>query len=165
MKKIVSILLVVILAFFFVTGCDDDAKEAVQVKASKGESTLKCSRTAAGMNNATASLNYTIYYKGDYVTKTVSIERVESDDSSVLDQYEESYNKIFIPYKDIDYYDNNVDRTSNSVTSTTVINYEKVDTKKILEIEGENGNIYEEDGKVKKDTLVSFFKKYGAKCE
>ncbi len=165
MKKIVSILLVVILAFFFVTGCDDDAKEDVQVKASKGESTLKCSRTAAGMNNATASLNYTIYYKGDYVTKTVSIERVESDDSSVLDQYEESYNKIFIPYKDIDYYDNNVDRTSNSVTSTTVINYEKVDTKKILEIEGENGNIYEEDGKVKKDTLVSFFKKYGAKCE
>ena len=165
MKKIISLFVVIFGVVLFVTGCDDETNNNTNVKASSDESTLKCSRTAAGMNNATASLEYTIYYKGDYVTKTVSIERVESDDSSVLDQYEESYKKVFTPYKDIDYYDNNVDRTSKSVTSTTVINYAKVDTKKILEIEGEDGNIYEEDGKVKKDTLVSFFKKYGAKCE
>lgn len=164
MKKIIS-LCFVILCLFLLTGCEEENSKTAKVKKEKGEEILKCTRTAVGMNNATASLNYTIYYKGDYVTKTVSIEKVKSDDSSVLDQYESSYKKIFANYKDIDYYDNTVDRTSDSVTSTTVINYEKVDTAKILELEGEDGNIYEEDGRVKKETLTDFFKKYGAKCE
>ncbi|MBP3841886.1 MAG: DUF1307 domain-containing protein [Bacilli bacterium] len=164
MKKIIS-LCFVILFIFLLTGCEAEKNGAKKVKQEKGEEVIKCTRTAAGMNNATASLNYTIYYKGDYVTKSVSIERVKSSDSSVLDQYESAYKKVFQNYKDIDYYDNTVDRTSDTVTSTTVINYEKVDTSKILELEGENANVYEEDGKVKKDTLVSFFKKYGAKCE
>lgn len=165
MKKIISLSFILLLVVL-VTGCDDSSSNSgVQVKKAEDESTLKCTRIAAGVNDATASLNYTIYYKGDYVTKTVSIERVESDNSSVLDQYEEAYTKIFQNYKNIAYYDNTVDRESNSVTSTTVINYEKVDTSKILAIEGEDGNIYDEDGKVRKDTLVSFYKKYGATCE
>ena len=163
MKKIISLFLVII-CLFIITGCEEK-ENIVEVTKEKDESTLKCSRTAVGMDNASASLNYTIYYKGDYVTKTVSIEKVISDDSNVLDTYQESYEKIFVPYKNIDYYDNKVDRTSDSVTCITVINYEKVDVSKILAIEGEEGNIYDEDGKVKKDTLVSFYKKYEAKCE
>ena len=163
MKKIISLFLVII-SLFIITGCEENDTE-IEVTKEKDESTLKCTRTASGMNDATASLNYTIYYRGDYVTKTVSVEKVTSDDSSVLDTYQQSYEKIFVPYKDIDYYENKVDRTSTSVTSITVINYEKVDVSKILAIEGEDGNIYDEDGKVKKDTLVSFYKKYGAKCE
>ena len=58
-----------------------------------------------------------------------------------------------------------VSTTSNSVISTTVIDYNKVDINKIIAIEGSDDNIFESDGKVKKETLTTLYKKYGTTCE
>ena len=110
-------------------------------------------------------IKYSIYYDGDYVTKTVSIEKVTSKNKDILKQYKEAYEKVFSNYKDIDYYENEVEQKGNTVSSVTVVDYKKVDVNKIIEIEGKEDNIFDEDGKVKKDTLVSFYKKYGVVCK
>lgn len=162
MKKIgISILLV--FTIILISGC---GKETIEDKMKKedNEKILKCTRNVTSQENMTTSFSYKIYYDGDYVTKTVAIEKVTSDDKEVLKTYKEAYEKVFSTYKNIEYYDNEVKQKGNTVSSTTVVNYQKVDVNKIIEIEGKEDNIFEEDLKVKKDTLVSFYKKYGITC-
>ena len=72
---------------------------------------------------------------------------------------------MFKKYKNIKYYDNTVTKKDNTITSTTIINYDKVDSKKIIEIEGEDGNIFTDNGKVKLDNLLKVYKKYGSSCD
>ena len=79
-------------------------------------------------------------------------------------KYEEAYKSIYKAYENIDYYDNEVLRADNKVTSTTVIYYGKVDMNKILEIEGEEDNVKVENGKIKLSDWKKFAKEYGTKC-
>ena len=154
-KKNIMLLLIFGLVLL-VGGCDDVDNYDV----------VTCTRTATlSDSNTTADLEYKIYYEGDYVKKTVSVEKITSSDKSILNKYKSSYESVFSKYKNIKYYDNVVKLNKNTVTSTTKIDYTKVDTDKILEIEGDNGNIYTKDGKVKLDTLIKTYKKYGSKCD
>ena len=123
----------------------------------------KCTRTGTVTNGST-EMNYEVYYKGEYVVLLHSTEKIISDSSSVLDTYEEAYKNIFKQYEGLEYYDNKITRSSNSVTNEITINYEKIDMGKLLDIEGEEDNVIE-NGKVKLDTWLSFAKKYGVTCE
>ena len=123
----------------------------------------KCTRTGTVTNGST-EMNYEVYYKGEYVVLLHSTEKIISDSSSVLDTYEEAYKSIFKQYEGLEYYDNKITRSSNSVTNEITINYEKIDMGKLLDIEGEEDNVIE-NGKVKLDTWLSFAKKYGVTCE
>ena len=163
MKK-KSLCLLFILTIILISGCGKDSFEEKMEK-KDNEKVLKCTRKVSNEDNFSTDIKYSIYYDGDYVTKTVSIEKVTSEDKDTLKQYKEAYEKVFSVYKDIDYYDNKVEQNGNTVSSTTVVDYTKVDTSKIIEIEGKEDNIFEDDGKVKKDTLVSFYKKYGVTCK
>lgn len=163
LNKTTNIVLL-ILCIIFLTACESTQKSVNQSSSSTDSNVLHCTRKAQA-TDAQTDLNYSIYYNGDYVVKTVSIEKITSDDKDVLNKYKEAYEKVFEPYKNIDYYDNTVSLTGNNVISTTIIDYEKVDTSKILSIEGDEGNIFENDGKIKKDTLVTMYKKYGATCK
>ena len=90
---------------------------------------------------------------------------ITSSDKNILKEYESSYKELFSKYKDIKYYDNTITTSNNAITSITKIDYTKVDTDKILELEGENGNIYTKDGSVKLKTLLDLYKKYGSQCD
>lgn len=163
MKK-VNMCLLLILSIILISGCGD---ESILDKVQKegNEKILNCTRTTTKQDNLKASFKYTIYYDGDYVTKAVAIEKVKSDDKDILKEYKEAYENVFSSYKDIDYYDNEVKQEGNTVSTTTVVDYRKVDVNKIIEIEGKEDNIFDDDLKVKKDTLVSFYKKYGITCK
>lgn len=150
-------LITVITIITTLTGCED--------KAIKGLKLVKCVRKTEKMDDAQASLKYSIYHDGIYVIKTISIEKVTSKKRSILEQYRTAYENVFKSYKDIDFYVNNITTTNDSVTSTTTIDYKKVDYKKILEIEGSEGNIFTKDGKVKLKTLIDMYEKYGATCD
>lgn len=150
-------LLVAVFITLILTGCED--------KEIKGLKLVNCTRKAESMNNAEAVLQYKIYHDGTYIKKTISTEKIVSTNRSILEEYKTAYENVFKSYKDIEYYNNNITTTSDSVTSTTTINYDKVDYKKILEIEGEDGNIFTNDGKVKLKTLIDMYKKYGATCD
>ena len=153
-KKIPRFIILILIISFICVGCSDDTKNKT---AKTDENVLHCKRKATTTDGASTSLTYSIYYDGDYVTKTVSVEKVTSDDDAILKKYQTAYENVFSPYKNIDYYDNKVTTTSNSVISTTVIDYNKVDINKIIAIEGSDDNIFESDGKVKKETLTTFF--------
>lgn len=151
MKKKCKIVLLIIIAIFTVTGCG--SKEKV----------INCKRNATA-TDIKANLKYKVYYKGKYVTKISSTEKISSDKKEKLDEYENAYKSIFKAYDGLKYYDNKVIRDKNSVTSKTIINYEKIDTNKLIEIEGEEDNVIK-NGKVKLTTWMSFAKKLGTTCD
>ena len=93
-----------------------------------------------------------------------SIDKVISEDSASLDQYEKAYRGIAKNYEGLKYYDITITRDSNSVTNDVVINYGKIDTKKLLDIEGEEDNVIV-DGKVALETWVGFAEQFGTVCE
>lgn len=156
MKKKFNIILGLILLVTFISGCED----------TKNYKVITCTRNASlSDNKTTANLKYEIYYENDYVKKTISTEKITSSDKNILKEYESSYKELFSKYKDIKYYDNTITTSNNAITSITKIDYTKVDTDKILELEGENGNIYTKDGSVKLKTLLDLYKKYGSQCD
>ena len=148
-----SIVLVMVL---LLAGCGSNS-------AVSSDGVKKCTRTGTVTNGST-EMNYEVYYKGEDVVLLHSTEKIISDSSSVLDTYEEAYKSIFKQYEGLEYYDNKVTRSNNSVTNEITINYEKIDMGKLLDIEGEENNVIE-NGKVKLDTWLSFAKQYGVTCE
>ena len=148
-----SIVLVMVL---LLAGCGSNSSVS-------SDGVKKCTRTGTVTNGST-EMNYEVYYKGEYVVLLHSTEKIISDSSSVLDTYEEAYKSIFKQYEGLEYYDNKITRSSNSVTNEITINYEKIDMGKLLDIEGGENNVIE-NGKVKLDTWLSFAKKYGVTCE
>lgn len=157
-KKIISYLTIIFMGVILVTGCGD-----VEANKTDEMSVIHCTRTgdATGVD---VSMEYNVYYQGDYIKILNSIETVTSNDKTKLDLYEKAYSNIFSAYEGLEYYDNNIIRSSDMVKSETTINYGKIDIDKLLSIEGEEDNVVE-NGKVKLSTWLSFAKKYGATCD
>lgn len=149
--------LVIIFSLIFVcTACGGTIASA--------DGMMKCSR-AGSIDGGTTNMNYEVYYEGEYLTILHSVEQIISDDSSILDIYEEAYNNINKQYKGLEYYDTEVVRDNNSVTRDTTINYAKIDIEALLDIEGSEDNVIDSDGKVKLQTWLDFTKPFGVKCE
>ena len=156
MKQMIKSSIVIVLVVFLLTGCTTG-----NIASADGKKI--CSRTGV-LDNGTSKMSYEVYYEDDYVTILHSTEEVTSEDSSLLDTYEEAYKNIFKQYEGLKYYDNTVTRDGNTVVSDTTINYAKIDIDKLLEIEGEEDNVIE-NGKVKLSTWLSFAKKFGVTCD
>lgn len=156
-KKKYKLLFLIVAVIFLITGCENSEEKDYQV--------INCRRIPNIADvNTTAELTYQIYYEDEYVKKTISKEVVTSSDEKTLKEYKDAFENVFSKYKDIKYYENEVTTTSGTVTSTTTIDYDKVDTAKIIEIEGEKGNIFTEDKKVKLQTLLDLYQKNGTEC-
>lgn len=136
----------------------------IQESDTTGMEKLTCSREATAGSGVDVNLDYEIYYQGEYIQILHSTEQVVTDDQDTLDEYEDAYKGIYKNYEGLKYYDNTVTRTNDSVTSDTVINYGKIDTDKLLAIEGEEDNVIK-DGKVKLDDWLDFAEQFGTKCE
>lgn len=159
---------ILVLLLLFTTACsktvtvvnEDGTSQKMKVKKVHEH----CTRVGSMQGNAQADLNYEIYYTGEVLNKIESTEKVTSIDESILDQFEEAYKQIHAYYEGLKYYDAEVTRTSNSVTNKIVINYDKIDAEKLLEIEGEEDNIFEE-GVPKVAKWKELTKKVGMTCE
>ncbi len=174
MKKI-SLLVVCLFCIFLITGCGDMSSNTTASKSSNAgkikdiddltssSGTLTCTREGTASDGVMPSFNYYITYKNDNILVLHSVEMITSDNSESLDQYEEAYKKINTYYKGLNYYDSEIKRTSDSVARDTVINYEKIDIDKLLEIEGEEDNIIK-DGKAKLAMWLEFASKFGTTC-
>ena len=152
MKKKIKYLAVFIVSVIFLTGCGNN-----------GVQSMTCTRTM-NQNGIKTGLKYTVIYQGDYVTRVKSVETIETDSSEVLDAYQEQIESIYSPYKGIDYYEYDVSIDGDKLTSTVDINYEKIDTDKLLEIDSANGQLIK-DGKIKLSDIKSVYEAIGAVCE
>ena len=152
MKRKYLFLAVTMLVVFLVTGCS-----------SGEEKTMTCTRTM-NQSGMKTNLNYKVTYSGDYVNRVQSEESIETSDTTTLNTYKEQIEKIYTPYKDIKYYTYNVTIDGNKLVSTVDINYAKIDTKKLIEIDSANSQLIN-DGKVKLSSVKSLYEQLGATCK
>ena len=160
MKKIGTILLLIIV-IFSLTACkkNDKTKEV-----GNGEGHLHCERVGVINDESSAEMSYEIYYTGDIINKIESIEKVTSPSRNTLDTYENSYRTIHSYYEDVEYYETEVVRTEDTVTSYINIDYDHVNIAKLIEIEGTETNIFDENYKPSLTKYKDLAKQAGAKC-
>lgn len=177
MKK--NLLLVTLLIMTLVlTGCGSD-KEKTETSNNKETNTtnnsikdttteeskvLNCTRSVTVSEGVRMELSYKATYKGDYVELIETEEKVISDDSTVLETYKNQVESIYSPYKDIEHYNYNVEINGNTLTSTTNIDYSKIDTDKLIAIDSANATLIK-DGKVKIADVKLMYQTVGATCE
>lgn len=152
MKRKYLFLAVTMLVVFLVTGCS-----------SSEEKTMTCTRTM-NQSGIKTNLNYKVTYSGDYVNRVQSEESIETSDTTTLNTYKEQIENVYTPYKDIEYYTYNVTVNGNKLVSTVDINYAKIDTKKLIEIDSANSQLIN-DGKVKLSSVKSLYEQLGATCK
>ena len=152
MKRKYLFLAVTMLVVFLVTGCS-----------SSEEKTMTCTRTM-NQSGIKTSLNYKVTYSGDYVNRVQSEESIETSDTTTLNAYKEQIENVYTPYKDVKYYTYNVTVNGNKLVSTVDINYAKIDTKKLIEIDSANSQLIN-DGKVKLSSVKSLYEQRGATCK
>lgn len=150
-KKIIAA--VCLVGMLFVTGCGKEESK-----------TLTCTRTATIQAGVDMSLNYKVTYKGENVQLVESEEKITADDKDYLKTYETTVNNMYSPYKDVEHYNYNVSIDGNTLTSTTKIDYEKIDTDKMIEIDSANKALIK-DGKVKMNDLKTAYEALGATCK
>lgn len=150
MKKF--LLAVMCTGIVLLTGCGAD-KEKV----------MKCTRTI-NQTNINMDLVYNVTYKGKYVSKISSTEKIISDNATVLETYQEQLESITATFKDIKYYDHNIKIDGNTLTSTIDIDYEKIDTNKLIEIDSSMKQFIK-DGKVAVEDIESLYSQMGITCE
>lgn len=159
------IILILVISLLVLTGCNKNKVVVNGEKINTGNMNHKhCTRSASAGDGITTDLQYEVYYTDDILNVLESTEKIITNDSSTLDEYENAYKNINKNYEGLEYYDTTVERTNNSVLRHTTINYDKIDTDKLLKIEGTEYNIIE-NGKAKYKLWFDLAKKFGAKCE
>lgn len=177
MKK--NLLLVALLTMtLLLTGCGSD-KETTETSNNKESNAtndsikdatneeskiLNCTRSVTVSEGVRMELSYKATYKGDYVELIETEEKIISDDTAVLEAYNSSVESIYSPYKNIEHYNYNVEISGNTLTSTTNIDYSKIDTDKLIEIDSTNATLIK-DGKVKISDVKLMYQTVGATCE
>lgn len=148
MKKFLGVMFFSIL---LVTGCS-----------STEEKKMTCTRSLS-QNGMKIELNYTVNYKGSTVAKVESIETVTSEDTNILETYKQTVENIYSPYKDLEYYEYDLSIEGNTFTSKAVIDYEHIDTEKMISIDSANAQIIK-DGKINVDDMQKLYESVGASC-
>ncbi len=154
MKKIKYLFMLLIGVVIIATGCEK----------SSTAKTLVCSRS---INQGTVSLElkYTVTYEGEYVQKINSVEKITSDDTSVIESYKDLLETTYASYTKVDHYTNNITVSGNTLTSTTDIDYSKIDTAKLIEIDSANSQLFNSDNKVELSTIKELYETMGTTCE
>ncbi len=157
-------LVLVISCILLLSGCNNN--EIEKNYNTSGMKHISCKRDATESDkNTKVSINYDLYYKGDYLKVLKSVEEVVSSNEDLLNSYEKAYKKVFSAYDNLEYYYNDVSRDEDSVRSVTYINYGKIDMDKLMDIEGSDNNVTVTNGKIKLSDWKEFAKKYGTVCE
>lgn len=158
MKKRYLFLAIVMMGVFLITGCSSKGKDIVN-----NGNVMTCTRSV-NKNGMKTSLNYKVYYEGDDVTRIKSEESIQMENNQSLKGYKEQIEKVYEPYKNVKFYNYNIAIRGNKLISKVDINYSKIDTNKLIEIDKANSQIIT-DGKIKVSSVKSLYEKLGATCK
>ena len=158
MKKRYLFLAIVMVGMFLITGCSSKSKDIVN-----NGNVMTCTRSV-NKNGMKTSLNYKVYYEGDDVTRIKSEESIQMENNKSLKGYKEQIEKVYEPYKNVKFYNYNIAIRGNKLISKVDINYSKIDTNKLIEIDKANSQIIT-DGKIKVSSVKSLYEKLGATCK
>lgn len=155
MKKIAMGFLMLI-SVFLVSGC------------TKSESkVLNCTlHNNDVVNNYELNSEYEVTYKDNVVSKVKSTETVTSDDSEVLDYFEEyldtTYSAMNENYGGYVY---TVDRESDKVIANTTIDYSVLDLDQLADDQPTLKDALNSDGKITLDGIKDLYDSLGITCE
>lgn len=158
MKKRYLFLAIVMMGVFLITGCSSKSKDIVN-----NGNVMTCTRSV-NKNGMKTSLNYKVYYDGDDVTRIKSEESIQMENNQSLKGYKEQIEKVYEPYKNVKFYNYNIAIRGNKLISKVDINYSKIDTNKLIEIDKANSQIIT-DGKIKVSSVKNLYEKLGATCK
>lgn len=153
MKKKLFAFISLIACIFLLAGCSGQE----QTK------TMTCDKTM-NQNNTEMDFHYAVTYSGEYVKTVETKEIMKSSNSATLEGYKEAIEKVYKNFDNIDHYDYNVTIEGDTLTSTVSIDYEKVDTDKLISID-KSVNQLIKDGKVKLSDIKSVYESIGATCK
>ena len=176
MKKsnILKFVVTCLVLTLFIVGCSNNSTNSNETPdgidsskySTKGLTEHNCYRDTDAGDDTKVDIQIKLYSDDDGYLKVMKTkETVTSKNEDILKEYKEAYKKVYSAYKDVDYYENVVEDTTGKVTSTTYINYGKIDMDKIIEIEGVENNVKMTDGKIKLSDWKTFAKKYGTTCK
>ena len=168
MKRVSKYLMVLLLSMVLLTGCNDTKKENKDTnnnnEVKEEQKQMVCTRKATVTEGVTLDVKYTVDYTGEYINKVYSNEKVTSSNAQYLEAYKEQVDKIYAPYKNIEHYNTNVRIEGNTLISEATIDYDKIDTNKMLEVDSSLGQIIK-DGKIKLADMKAMYTSIGAICE
>lgn len=151
MKKI-SIILLLTIAVVLCSACESKSGK------------VTCTSTTSPNETTTLKSEYNITYKDGYVTELKTKETIKTATKSDLDTYKEALENVYAEYNKLDYYQNSISIEDDTLISTTVINYNKVDTKKLIEIDQNNAELVK-NGKVSYSDVKKMYESAGATCK
>ncbi len=172
MKKI---FLLGVAFLFFLTGCSSrlDSNSSIgpnqneMIPSSLDDDTLRtmtCTGQATVSDGVESEIFYHLTYRGLYVEQIHTEERFHSDNTAYLSAYRQYVEEGYQPYRDLDYYHYDVTLDKTELRISVDIDYTRVDTKKMLQIDPENASIIQ-DGKVLVSTMKTLYESVGAVCE
>lgn len=152
MKKKITFLLVTIIILISCTGCNPET------------GTMTCTMSSYPTTGITLKSIYKAEYKNNTVKKLTSKDQVIVEEKEYLDTYEEKLTELYEPYKNLKYYKNEIKIKGKTLTSITTINYAKIDTEKLIQIEEGNGQLIKK-GKVDIEDLEEAYRQNGFNCK
>lgn len=156
MRKYLKIMLVSAM-LLGLTGCGENKEEIVN------HCTLNSNNTASGYK---LTSEYDVYSVDGEVNKVVTKEVVTSENESILDYFETYLKQTYNTQNET--YGGTTNETTNengAVTSTTTIDYNKMDLEKYLEDNTALSSYVNDNNKLKTDGVLSIYKSMGAICE
>lgn len=129
--------------------------------------TTKCTLTKNDVvNGYKLESTYEISYSNDSVKKVHSIEKVISESSEILDQFETTLNNTYSTMNNTyGGYTYEVKKSDDNVTSDVTIDYEKVDLDKLSKDDSSISAIINDDKEISKEKLQSMYESLSATCE
>lgn len=151
-KRLFGVLVVAMMVA--VTGCG------------KGDSTkiLTCTLDQEVQTGTNISSTYKVTYKGDYVNLVETTEKITSDNSEYLQLVKKITEQTYAQFDDVKHYDYKVEVKDDTLTSTTKINYEKMNTDDLIEVNPDIESILD-DGKLKLADIKKVYEQLGAECK
>lgn len=118
------------------------------------------------LNQNTFSLQtkYQVTFKNKIVTNLTTTETITSNDKTILKQYQSQLESLYAKYKHLKYYDNSIKISAHKLVSITKINYQKIDTSKIIALDSSNKKLIK-NGQIKLADLKKIYHDMGAKCK
>lgn len=150
MKKIIVLGIALLV---FLTGCGNEPEQK-----------MVCTRTG-NMNGIKMDFRYEVYYQGQDVNKVETTEIIESDSEETLNTYKTTIENLYGNFDNIDNYKYNVVIEGNTLTSTTDINYAKIDMDQLLEVDSSIQQLLNDNNKVDLEKVTSVYEQAGATCE
>lgn len=156
MKKIVCGLIVLGGMTLLLSGC---GKETAQ--------TMTCTLTQKDVvNQYELDATYVVNYKNDLVTDVETTEIVTSDDTTVLDSFEQQLKQIYQAMQD-NYggYDINIQNDGQKVTSIVKIDYQKLNFDQLIEDNSAMKNYVNDNNQLTLEGIKTMYQSQGISCE